>query len=122
MKRRSFLQLGAIGIAMPGLAFAQLPVLALRLVRPADWETLLERNQCVVGDLYITQPNFPLSGTGARKNVQLHIGAKPVSTSGCIVLATDASCSTGGSVEAIRRLRREYGETDTKPVLLRIQA
>lgn len=168
--RRSFLTLAALGMAMPGLAFSQLSVLALRLVRPAGWKDLLARDQCVVGDLYVTRPSFPkhapgrrlchaverpwrttlpqvpipmgdyagvvmrdgalgwrmeLAGTGAARDVQLHIGSKPVSSSGCILLAAGngatASCAMG-NMEAIRLLRREYGETDSRPILLRIQA
>lgn len=169
MNRRSVLALGAIGIAMPRLALAQLSVFALRVVRPAGWEALLARDQCLVDDLYVSQPTFPkadlgrklchalerplrstmpqgaipagdyvgvvrrdgalgwrieLTGTGAARNVEVHVGARPVNTAGCIVVATDsarASCGMG-SMEAIRLLRQEYGESDSRPVLLRIQA
>jgi hypothetical protein len=168
VKRRSVLMLAALGMAMPSLAFSQLSVLALRLVRPAGWRELLERNQCVVDELYVTQPSFPranpgrklclamerpwrstlpqvpipagdyagvvmrdgalgwrieLSGTGAARDVQLQVGNKPVSTSACILVAMGnaASCAAD-SMDAIRALRQEYGETDSRPVLLRIQA
>ena len=170
MSRRAFLMLAALGMAMPGFAFPQLSVLALRLVRPAGWKAVLERNQCVVGDLYVTEPRFPkenpgrrlchaierlwrttmpqapipagdyagfvmrdgplgwrieLSGIGATRDVQVHVGSKPVNTSGCILVAAGdsppSSCAMG-SVDAIRLLRREYGETDSRPVLLRIEA
>ena len=144
-------------MALPRFALAQLSVLALRVVRPAGWEALLARDQCVVDDLYVSQPNFPkadlgrkvcpalehlwrttvpqaaipagdyagvvrrdgalgwrieLTGTGAARIVQVHVGTKPVSMSGCILV----------DVHAIRLLRKEYGETDSRPVLLRIQA
>jgi hypothetical protein len=157
MNRRSVLALGAIGIAMPGLALAQFSVLALRLVRPTGWEGMLARDQRVVDDLYVSQSNFPkadlgrkvcpalehlwrttmpqaaipagdyagvvrrdgalgwrieLTGTGAARIVQLHVGTKAVSTFGCILV----------DVDAVRLLRQEYGETDSRPVLLRIQA
>ena len=165
--RRPFLMLAALGMAMPGMAFSQLSVMALRLVRPAGWKDQLERNQCAVGDLFVSEPRFPrtnpgrwlchaierpwrttlpqaaippgdyagfvmrdgalgwrieLTGTGAARDVQVHLGNKPVNTSGCILVATGSSSSCAmGSVDAIRLLRQEYGETDSRPVLLRIQ-
>lgn len=66
-----------------------------------------------------------LSGTGERKNIQIHVGNRPADTLGCILPGTgdssDASCSISGSKEAMNRLREEFGDSPARPILLRIQ-
>lgn len=47
-------------------AAAQAKPIALRLVRRTGWEELLGRNQCVIGDLYLTDLSFPLADAGTK--------------------------------------------------------
>jgi len=67
-----------------------------------------------------------LKGTGARENIQVHIGNKPDNTVGCILPgtgdSTDASCFVSGSAEAMKRLREAYGNDNKRPVFLRVQS
>lgn len=47
-------------------AAAQAKPIALRLVRRTGWEELMGRNQCVIGDLYLTDLSFPLADAGTK--------------------------------------------------------
>jgi hypothetical protein len=68
--RREFLCILATGIIyfrkVPMAWSQSLSPLALRLVRRTGWEQLMGRNKCVVGDLYISSPQFPVSDRGTK--------------------------------------------------------
>lgn len=130
------------------------------------------RNQCVIGDLYLTTPSFPISdpgtkisntlelayrnnlnqissipaggyegfvrtdgprgwrieltGTGDRKNIQLHVGNRPGDTIGCILPGTgessDATCAILGSQVAMTKLRSVVGENVSTRIALLVQS
>lgn len=65
-----------------------------------------------------------LQGTGERRNIQIHVGNRPKDTIGCILPgtgdSTDAQCVIAGSKEAMNLIRASYGESNTRPVVLRI--
>lgn len=64
MKRRSVLAGTAAMLSLP--AFSQLQPLALRLVRRTGWQELMGKNQCVIGDMYLTTTAFPVSDPGTK--------------------------------------------------------
>jgi hypothetical protein len=47
-------------------SLAQLQALSLRLIRRTGWEDLMKRNKCVIGDLYVSSPDFPKSDPGRK--------------------------------------------------------
>lgn len=47
-------------------AAAQVKPTALRLVRRTGWEELMGRNQCIIGDLFFTDPSFPAADMGSK--------------------------------------------------------
>lgn len=63
--RRTFCLLPAALSAMRP-AIAQSQPIALRLVRRTGWEELMGRNQCVIGNLYLTDATFPVSDVGSN--------------------------------------------------------
>lgn len=144
---------------------------ALRLVRRTGWEELMGRNKCIISDIYVSSPSFPVSdrgrkvchglelawrnnineisavpkgdyegfirddgprgwriellGTGDRKNIQVHIGNRTADTIGCILPGTgdsaDVKCEITGSRDAMTLLNREYGSSNLRKVVLRIE-
>ncbi len=66
-----------------------------------------------------------LEGTGTRKNIQIHLGNRPKDTIGCILPgtgdSTDAQCLIAGSKQAMDQIRAAYGESNNRPVVLRIE-
>jgi hypothetical protein len=48
------------------ISFAQITPLALRLARRTGWEQLMGKNQCVIGDLYVSTPDFPITDPGRK--------------------------------------------------------
>lgn len=66
-----------------------------------------------------------LAGTGERKNIQIHVGNRPKDTIGCILPgmgdSTDAQCAIAGSKQAMEQIKATYGESNTRPVVLRIE-
>lgn len=47
-------------------AFAQVPPIGLRLVRRVGWQEQMDKNRCVVGDLYRSSPSFPAAELGSK--------------------------------------------------------
>lgn len=130
----------------------------------------MARNQCIIGDVYVTSVEFPISdkgtriayalelpwrnnmnsisavpkgeyrgyvrtdgdrgwrieltGTGPRKNIQLHIGNRPSDTDGCLLLGTgattDGQCFLLGSKEAMAKIQAIYGDA-RREVVVRIE-
>lgn len=67
MRRRTVLcGLVAATFSSPSLVIAQFTPFALRLVRRTGWEELMGRNKCVIGDLYHSDPSFPISDLGTK--------------------------------------------------------
>jgi hypothetical protein len=56
--------------AAPSVGFdvvlAQQPPIGLRLVRRVGWQDSMDRNRCVIGDLYRSDPGFPAAALGAK--------------------------------------------------------
>lgn len=66
MDRRIFVA-AAAGVLMVPAVLAQLhQPLALRLVRRTGWQQLMGANQCVIGDMYVTKSDFPISDVGTK--------------------------------------------------------
>jgi len=175
MKRRTFLFIAScciLGLDNPTQSNSQIRPFALRLVRRTGWEELMYRNKCIIGDFYLSSPEFPksdlgrklrnalelpwrnnlneisaipqaeyrghvrtggklgwrieLTGTGARTHVQVHLGNRPNDTVGCILAGTgdgnDSQCSIADSREALKKLQVEYGSSNSRSVVLLIQA
>lgn len=68
MSRRSFITASTATLLCLTLfpAAAQVKPIALRLVRRTGWEELMGRNQCVIGELFLTDPSFPLADLGTK--------------------------------------------------------
>jgi hypothetical protein len=77
MTRRQALSLFAVFAAAftirRGSAIAQMQIIGLRLVRRTGWEELMGRNKCVIGDLYRSDPSFPLSNLGTKISKALEL-------------------------------------------------
>lgn len=68
ISRRGFL-IGSAAIAasmLSPITYAQFQFFALRLVRRSGWAELMGRNQCVIDDLYHSEPTFPISDLGTK--------------------------------------------------------
>lgn len=73
MHRRYVLPLPAV-IALAALpSLSQSQPLALRLVRRTGWEELMGRNQCVISDLYKSEPSFPQADLGTKLGTALEL-------------------------------------------------
>lgn len=175
LTRRNFFHILLCLAVLPTEVFSKtsklLAPLALRLVRRTGWEELMARNNCIIGDLYLSNPHFPMSdlgtklcftlelawrnnlneisalppgqyegfartdgnrgwrieltGTGNRKNIQIHIGNRPKDTIGCILVGTgdssDATCHVKDSQDAMHLVKSTYGSSNMRPVTLQIQ-
>lgn len=65
MKRRDAIVALSGSIALSASAQLLQPF-ALRLVRRTGWQQLMLKNQCVIGDLYMTTTVFPISDPGTK--------------------------------------------------------
>jgi hypothetical protein len=73
--RRGFL-IGCVAIAatmLSPMTYAQFQPFALRLVRRTGWAELMGRNQCVIDDLYHSEPSFPISDLGTKLSNALEL-------------------------------------------------
>lgn len=67
-----------------------------------------------------------LTGTGDRKNIQLHVGNRPKDSIGCLPPGTgespDSSCQIAGSKDAMEKLKSAVGDNLNTKVILKVQA
>jgi hypothetical protein len=55
-----------LGLGLPSRGFAQFQPFALRLVRRTGFAELMGKNQCVISDIYQSDPTFPISDRGTK--------------------------------------------------------
>lgn len=65
MKRRDALVALSGALVLPASAQLLQPF-SLRLVRRTGWQQLMFKNQCVIGDLYMTTSAFPIADPGTK--------------------------------------------------------